>query len=290
MLLILASICLVVLMLLATKSRDVCRAFLQIFSGLIGKSTSIIKNPRSLLFYSIWLLVTGVISMIYTNILQSYIVVPQIQYSGISFEDMIKQDYAFQSDDWKWIKTVSSDDHYQAAGSMSKMEKLLSERVSHRDKYLKPGTDLNEFMSQYSEASKTVIVETEAETEVYRLASKAAGWDMIVGTEQFFTIPMWWYFGRIERASLLAKSVESLKDAGLVDYFQQLCESKFRKALAASVSISTVDRGMYEWIRVSLEDGLIGESFVLFLYGITMAIAGFLIENLIRICLKLIPI
>ena len=288
-LLILASICLGVIMLHANKSRDICRAFLQTFSGLVGKSVSTIKNPRSWLFYSIWLLLTGAISMIYTNILQSYVVVPQVRYSGISLENMLEQDYTFQSGDWKWIKAISTDENYKAIGSKSITENFLSERVSKRDKYFTlPPPRLNEFISHYSEASKRVIVEAALETEVYRLTSKATGWDMIVGTEQLFTIPFWWYFGRIERASLLAKTAENLKEMGFLDYFPQLSQSKFRKGLAASVGISTVDRGMFEWATVSLEDGLIRESFVLFLYGIAIAFAGFLLENLTRI-VKLVP-
>ena len=228
--------------------------------------------------------------MTYTNILQSYVVVPQVRLSGISFEDMIKQGYAFQSNDWTWIKAISADAGFEGMESTRTREKLLSERVSKREKHLEFVLHLNEFVSFYSETAKRVMVETRGETGVHKLASKAIGWDMIVGTEQLFTVPLWWVFQPVERASLLVNSLETLKETGFMGYFLQLSDSKYRKAaygghvaLSASSPDSALDREKYEGISVSLEDSLAYESFVLFLYGIALATTFFMFESCLRV-------
>ena len=59
----------------AVKPWVVCDSLLAVLAGLAGKCKSVWGNPRSLIFYSFWLLLACFISITYTNILQSFMVV-----------------------------------------------------------------------------------------------------------------------------------------------------------------------------------------------------------------------
>ena len=274
---------------LTSKPCEIVPVCLSIYLGLIGKSLPISGNRKSAYLYSFWLLLTRVLSATYTNILQSYVVVPQVRYNDLSFEQMTKKNYSFESTLWLWMKILTST-AFECRGTR---EEMLSERVSKIGKSLGIGTNLDEFVHYYSGSTKRVLVEHGSDTKVYKLISKVTGWDLTVGKERFFNVPLWWNFVRVERASLLASSVELLKEAGLLQYFLRLSDLKFREAViaagrdkeftTANVSTSMIHRTEAEGSSASLNDGLVRECFVLFMYGILTAVAIFLAEQLTKV-------
>ena len=282
------SICVSITLAIVSKSRDITAAFLSIFSGLLGKSLSISDYPKSANFYLFWLLLAGVVSVTYTNILQSYVVVPGVRFNDLSFEDMVKQNYTFESSYCKWMKRWIT---HKATVSMSTEERMLSEHVSERV------TDLtrvaaSKFINYYSVARKSAVVQSGAETEIMTLIAKATEWNAVLGKETFFNFPLWWNFGQIERASLLLTSVEGLKEAGILYYFLQLLKSKSHKFIVALSSKKetnstyvpgTTHTAYCEGSSASLNDALVSECFALFMYGIVTAVVVFLIEQFSRI-------
>ena len=227
------------------------------------------------------------------NILQSYVVVPGVRYSGLSFENMTERNYTFESTLWDWMRNIMN---YNAATLISRREKVLAERVSERGKHLTFGLPAGEFIKYYSEAAKRALVQPHDETQRFASFSKVTDWDVVIGKEEFFNFPLWWNFVRVERASLLAASVESLKEAGILHYFLQLSDLKVRKMIAAT----TTERGSkstyppshtadleFEGVFASLSDALVSESFVLYMYGILTALVVFLAEQLTRARKKL---
>ena len=280
----------IVLTAVGSKYRDIGAISLSIFSGLVGKPLAI-SNPTSAQCYSFWLLFAGVVSVTYTNILQSHVVVPGVRYNGLSFEDMAERNYSFESTFWGWMRNVMS---YNAVTSLSRREKILSERVSGRGSHLVRGFS-DEFIRYYSEAAKRALVQSDYETQRYASLSKVTDWDVVIGKEEFFSLPLWWNFVRVERASLLAASVESLKESGILHYFLQLSDLKMRNMIAAtsiktamnstyaSVAIPTAD---YESSCASLSDALVTECFVLYMYGVVTAFVVFVAEQLTRARMK----
>ena len=250
-----------------------------------------------MLFYSFWLLVTAFISMAYTNILQSHVVVPGIRYGDMSFEDMVEKDYVFESVQWQWMESVTMWGRHEAQTAMGIRERELSHRVSGRRKFLMLDSELGEFVNYYSETRKTALVDTSGEKDLYKLISKVTGQDVVVGKDSFFNVPLWWAFSHVERAPLWAKSVETLMEAGLTAYFVELCEAKIRGAILmgsghkvpaimpyARITVRLEER-QSEGVNASLSDALISECFVIFLYGNTLAIILFLVEKLTRVCI-----
>ena len=76
---------------------DTPETVLLVVSGLIGHSWSTNGNSRFLLFYICWLFLAGFISIMYTNILQSVVVVPGIRFNRLTFEEMVHRKYTFES-------------------------------------------------------------------------------------------------------------------------------------------------------------------------------------------------
>ena len=91
----------------------------------------------------------------------------------------------------------------------------------------------------------------------------------------------------MERAPIWASSVESLKEAGIVDYFFQLSQSKSDE-LVPRGSTSAKSSGharpdMDQDEGLFLRDAVAGESFVVLLYGICVATAVFFVEVVMSI-------
>ena len=148
----------------------------------------------------------------------------------------------------------------------------------------------DEFIRYYSEATKRALVQSDEETERYTSLSKVTNWDVVIGKEEFFNFPLWWDFVLLERASLLATSVENLKEAGILYYFLELSNLKRGKAIAATSTKKDVnsrwphaETADSESSRTELSDALISECFVLYMYGILTVLVVFLVEQLTRV-------
>ena len=119
---------------------------------------------------------------------------------------------------------------------------------------------------------------------------------MVVGREKFFVSIFWWSFLDVERGSLLAQTTGKLEQAGLVSYFLDLQLVYVQKVTAASTRKRLMEAGMagshahVSGTGVSLvDDAVMSESFMVFLYGISMAVIGFIGELVIKSVLHWYP-
>ena len=206
---------------------------LAVFSGLVGKSQTLNGNSLHMLLYATWLLVIGFISMSYTKVLQSIVVVPSTQPNDRSFDEMIRQNYTFATDEYKFFKyrSIFMSAQYRAASGggkrfkMVEMQEMLAERIVERN--LTTPSDIHSLVQEFSEGhNKAFIVARVALESLGLFLPSKGGWQLVVGAEEFFNDPNWWYFGNVERGSLLAQSLERFKQAGIVPYFLKLRDSK----------------------------------------------------------------
>ena len=100
------------------------------------------------------------------------------------------------------------------------MQEQLAEQIVIVERNLSGLSINSSFVEEYSEGHKRVLVIDKSFLETVRVfLPQNAGWQMVVGAEEFLNAPTWWYFGNVERGSLLAESAEGFKQAGLVSYF-----------------------------------------------------------------------
>ena len=85
----------------------------------------------------------------------------------------------------------------------------------------------------------------------------------------------------------MARSVEILKELGLVSYFLELSESKYRQWVVAYYQHTKVPDSV-EVYNVPLQDSVINECFLLLAYGAVLAITIFLVECLITVVIQIV--
>ena len=287
---------------------DPCLIVLSTLSGLIGKAVvPPSRNSTSLVYYAGWLMLTGFISMTYTNVLQSIVVVPAIRYNGLTFEEMIDRNFAFHSVDLQFITDLAHDpDTFTLEGKQGSVlfkEKLLRDRLVGEGGQNNITVSNNvyswrEFMEQYSEASRVTRVVDEDQVAEYHIISEEFGFDVIVGKDKFFNLPLLWSFEFVERGSLLIASFKRVQQTGSVSYFLHLSDSKRWQNVRAglqedlqedlfmscksSKAKCNAKGGDSENAAVTLHDSLVTESFTLLLYGQTAAVLVFVFETFVQ--------
>ena len=238
--------------------------------------------------------------MSYTNVLQSILIVPTMQHSGRTFDEMIEQNYTFATADFKFFQTLSipmSTQYGSIRGGGNKRFKMLERQEQLLDRIVQRNPkripDFYALVEEYSEGQNKVFMLDKKGLPSFGLLLPPKGrWQMVVGTDEFLSIPIWWRFGNVERGSLLAESLERFKQAGFLSYFLRLHDSKLfawggayvrRQQITLADAVPTNSQEPFgpEW-RVTLMDGVTSEAFVIFLYGMIAAKVGFGSEMAIK--------
>ena len=242
-------------------------------------------NRRFLFYYALWLLLTGFISMTYTNILQSTVVVPRIHQNGLTFEEMAEKNFSFWTPSGSSLTSAPnrhldfSDKHQM---TILYKEKLIIERLDGKNIH----DSYNSFMQYLSESNRVAALLNRQVREPTLLAAALLGFDAVVGQEKFFNFPSWWSFRQVERASLLAKTLKQSQSFGLVTYFEKLYSSQVLVWYMGTAKKETSEQGNSDGSipTVTIKDSLTQESLVLLLYGISLAAVVFFGEAITTFC------
>ena len=203
------SIFLSVILVRLSGTWNVTEISFSVLAGLIGQSVNGSRGIRYELCYWLWLICVGFLSMGYTNVLQSILVVPRIQPRRISFEEMLRQNFTFEAQDFTHVKFI--------AMRVRRDEKLLQERVvEYKLSKLESSYSVIE---HFSEGTRKVLVVNSNTIDGLKWVPTMFKVDLVVGKERFFNLFYWWDLSQVERALLLAKSLENLKEVGFVSYF-----------------------------------------------------------------------
>ena len=287
-----SSICTaLVLIALMVGKAGITETLLSVFSGLVGKSLVPRENPRALPWYTMWLLLIGFISISYTNVLQSIAIVPAVHYSERTFEAMLRENYTFESYNYNWMKRGGREivDNFRLCctgdrkSEFIEMHKQLVEHVIE----MKKAPTWHALVEKFSDGQREALIVINTELESFKWIPAKTGLDLVVGSEQFFPLPIWWIFVNIERGSLLAKTLEQVKQVGFFNYFFELQWTNVNEIIsaAAGTEFQATERLLgqrYEASRLSIADSLVSESLVLFLYGISIAVMGFVGEIIVK--------
>ena len=293
-----SSICMGGILMKSTRKYDIAETVISVFAGLVGKNLDPRGRPGVLYLYTAWLLLTGFISMSYTNILQSIVVAPGVHNDDHTFDDMLLENYTFESPEFNAIKLRSkrlmSYPNRKDLLNDKKFVQLERRITALAERVVDPGNPKNlrwrAYIDRYSEGNRNVLVLAKNKLEDHKWIPEKLGVDLIVGHEKFFNAPLWWYFP-FEGGQLFVKSLELLKQMGIVSYFlglhgvwslpEMISQDEHREFFGPENALNVY----YQWnndgsMPVSLTDGLVSESFVFFLYGILIAVAGFVVEIL----------
>lgn len=261
--------------------------FLVVASGFWAQVPQERMSQKLLAWYTAWLLLATFISTNYTNILQSLVVVPELHYDDLSFDDMINQSYTFFSVDSQSLKQTTTDilelgvcNGTQKCAKIIQKEMVLVKHLQFFDEFTAGGG----YTSLFSRRGKRVLLLVDAEARNYQRVAKNMNKQMMVGKEDFYNLPRWWSLLNVEKGGLLLETVERLREGGISDYFLNLFDVLAMKGLEANIQRAFSLRKQNaredglrqsESERIPVRDGLLAESFVLVLYGSLMALVAF---------------
>ena len=288
------------LLLKARGDLHITEVMLSVFSGLIGQGNNgSTKTALERGCKVVWLLLVCLISICYTNILQSIVVVPSVQQRHLNIWDMMRDNFTFASsrDLLVWLRDTKNwrSHALSLTGNSSSAEKLEMMSLRMVEFQIPTFRSWYDFVQHFSEGLKNVLVVNKPSIAAWKSMPSQVGRNLLLGKEQLFSYPFWWSFVRVERGCLLARSLIIFRQAGFVQYFLKLYDEKVQREWAAAVYRdfakveSTAGQTSRTDFGVSMADGLVSESFALFVYGISLATAGFVSEFVLRLMVSLVP-
>ena len=218
--------------------------------------------------------------------------VPSMRLADRTSEEMLRDNFTFKAVNFEWfygrkkdLERVPTMHGEIGPGRKSKIvewQKTLADRVVP---FMEPVPfNWHSYVEEFSEGKAKVVVLRSRTIESYKLMPEQVGVDMVIGKEQFFSVPFWWSFRYVERGCLLEKSLELLKQAGLVLYFLKIHDTKRQRETADEAvvhfrrsckRVEHKQESLEAGSRTTMMDSLASESFVLLLYGTLLATAGF---------------
>ena len=170
-----------------------------------------------------WLLLVGFIAVRYTNILQSIVVAPSAHYNDLNIRDMLENNFTIMTSPGM-LHLIKHKSNWQqdSFNDGTKADKLklreIEKELALRMKALRGGalTSWLAVIQHFSEAQKKVLVLDNLMIERLKWIPREVGRDLLVGKERFFSSPLLWLFGDVERGLLLAQSVVLFNQVGFI--------------------------------------------------------------------------
>ena len=284
------------LILLARKKNqnlDFRGAVLLSMTALISQVSSENNGLRSI--YAPWMLLVTLISIIYTNTLQSIVVVPENHFEDISFEQRVERNVSFFSSNAAYLQkrfqyytrsaeagVTVEDGHNKYAHEYFQKFKHVADRIELLSAMTVPN------LLGMNQKQGKVLMEQKLAILMYSRMLQVVGRNAVRGKEKFFELPGFWVF-KAQRSFMLVKSLERLKVSGVVQYLNQEAEKTLMKycekvareyvdKLEVRKNAGEQDLGGF---HVGLSDSLLKEAFVVLLYGIVLCTAAIALEMLV---------
>ena len=283
-------IIILIVMQFKVKRRCVADSLLVLLSATLNQSLSSFLVQKLRWWYSFWLFLTVFITISYTNVLQSIVVVPGVYQSYLTFSDMVRLNYTFRTYDTEWLRAINSvtkeyiENNENGRSKTALQSKHLMEKwiVEHGEDFqILP---MSPEAAEYFTRDKQALLYGLDVLSWLRGYMKATGLQFYEGTEQIFDIPLYWSFGDLYAANFVAETLERVKNAGFYSYLTHSADSEFASYIEKMVRTgaqgivcgrSAACVGLdndHVTSRVPLTDSLMQEAFVLLLYGISFAI------------------
>ena len=255
------------------------------------------EEPRSgaaycLSLHLLWVICGCFLGILYISLLESAAVAPVSQHSDISFDQMVQQNFTFLADYPEFIYEASMmtkeilDGRAGGDGMMDFLqdEAMLAELLLRGErKQVKLGSVLLESSPRNR---KVLLLQSENQGVIVRIL-KFLNRNILFGKEKFFVTPAYWEWG-LEKQWMLGETLERIKSAGLVYDFLDRAEGALYKDW-----IDMVQEELEGMNRTSnqhrhnehddrfLDDSIVSETFLLFLYCISICSIYFVLRHIL---------
>ena len=230
---------------------------------------------------STWFLTT-----MYTTVLQSVVVVPEVKSGDLTLQTILDRDLAvFASrvdmEEIKvqmytaspWLKS-SNQGGFPWGGKLG-LEMKLAKQLRQRHFYtaLEDGKHVENVSLLKLEAAQ-------ASKEVYPQIFKR---NFFLGKEDVYNEPRWWYVGLMTSSDVAFSTLRWLRASGILDHWEDI---RFNLSVKAKIKDmrNILSMSVYEQVAYLppniLQSGLISEVICTFVYGVALAACSFVLEGL----------
>ena len=289
-----------ILFIVEAKNRDVSGALLLASSSFWVQATSANRPLRTLVHvYVTWLLLCTLISIIYSNLLQSALIVPITQPRKSSFDEMVHQNFSFSSTmdvavrglagliNGQFYPVARNGTELARAAEIIEKERILGGQVQWAE-FSEISQNMGQQLLGISESQKMALVEESRLRNKYASLMKILGFNVIIGEERFFNLPYFWDF-QVEKSHLLLSSLERLKSAGIEDYLMGQDHSmsdKLSRDIIMGENMWSKEKAGEDSGSVGLNDSIVLEAFVLLGYSVTICVVSLQLELFLTLAVK----
>ena len=292
-LLIAATVWISLIFMQISNKMDLCGAMLLSFSALVSQvssdSSRLMRNLRSI--YVPWLLLTTLLSIIHTNMLQSRIVVPEMRIEELPIEELVRENFTIFSHHVPFLHRVDAIlkrqlSQLDADSVFYRKVKESSHKISLIAKNAQQVSAVSfPFLFQMNPKERKVFFEIMSTIQLYSKMCQAVHRNAGTGKERFLDLPTFYYF-RAQKSFLLVRSLELLKATGLVGYLEKQKMETIDNIgmkyayLYAKQNGSDGGRAGFNFNRhrAGFSYSIIRESFVLLAYGLGSSLVLIVVE------------
>ena len=247
-------------------------------------------------FFTLWLLTALFTGVIYTNYLQSLVVVPESGTSELSFDEMVDQNYTFVSVNFAVLKARADQQEQREkikgrilvdasirneTWDFIRKERILADVVQEA-----PDDDDLKILDSLTLTTNTAFVEIDSIRRRIADLVKVLGFNAVEGEDSFHSSMLFTTFGKNQKPLMLKSSVEWMKAMGYFYHFLEKALSSYDTLSGTRNKIlerrQRAGQNSTESGAVSLTDSLVAEAFILMMYCFACCLLGIMLELLLQ--------
>ena len=235
-------------------------------------------------WFAAWSLAVGLLNTYYRNQIHNISIKPTIHLADLSVEQLLRLNYTLNVNFQQYGFLKSLRNKFVNATSitctharhMCTMEKALVDTSIITD-----GTTENEKLASFKPNGRSLHLVTEEMTASLQVVGQLTGLNILMTMEKIFKYEAWWIFRNMPNGDIVIQTVEKLRSAGLIEYWENVetsahtREIKFRSRYYNGLGFREKHQ---KSVDGTLSDSLVLESFCILLYSICISTFVFAME------------
>ena len=218
----------------------------------------------------------------YSSVLQSFVVVPEIQYEDM-FDDIVQKNFTLFATNYLSVQKGGQHakerlDQLKTANWNISANLDFLRREAAMGELVEPVKfsyrNLSAFLLRLNPNNRSVLLASAIKVRLFKKILMFLGQSVRIGKEKFFNTPEYWLF-HMQKRWILLETLEQMKAGGWVYYFLDKTEVLYHKYWFEKVELELeLEKGTSPQVsqsqgtdyHVGFSDSILAEGFFLFLY------------------------
>ena len=262
----------------STIKGSITEAILLKLSPLVGQTfeTRLVHKVEN--WFAVWLLVTFFVSAIYTNVLQSFVVVPYAKEDMTPILSLADKGYGVYGSPYLLRNLKDLEPMFAMISKETTSMKIRMDtelRSLLKRKSLQNPMEIRDFFM-----TKSVMLASELSSRMYIQLVPTLTWrNLHVSVEKFFYLPTWWSFAKAPNNDVLLDTFGALRQAGLVELWYKITMDRYSRAYAEPYIQEARQMKLLNEVghdlpadTTLLSDSLVLECFAIYGYGLGVSV------------------